>query len=77
MAININFDLIGNPEPLTIILANRNGNKLGQLYVDMDSIELNDKFNDASEFSFVLNKCINGKVNNLWDKRYVSIYEAC
>ena len=67
MAININFDLIGNPEPLTIILANRNGNKLGQLYVDMDSIELNDKFNDASEFSFKLSKSIDAKTSNLWD----------
>lgn len=68
MAINIKFDLAGNPEPPTIILANRNGNKLGQLAVDEGSIELKDKFNDASEFSFTLNKYIDGKLNNLWDK---------
>ena len=68
MAINIKFDLAGNPEPPTIILATRNGNKLGQLYANTDSIELIDKFNDASEFSFTLNKYINGKVTNLWDK---------
>ncbi len=68
MAINIKFDLIGNPEPPTIILATRNGNKLGQLNVDCGSIELGDKFNDASEFSFILNKYINGEINNLWDK---------
>ena len=68
MAINIKFDLAGNPEPPTIILATRNGNKLGQLYANTDSIELIDKFNDASEFSFTLNKYINGKLTNLWDK---------
>lgn len=56
MAIKIKFDLVGNPEPPTIILANRNGNKLGQLNVDADSIELVDKFNDASEMSFTIHK---------------------
>jgi hypothetical protein len=56
MAIGIRFDLVGNPEPPTIILANRNGNKLGQLNVETDSIEINDKFNDASEFSFTVHK---------------------
>ena len=30
MAINLKFDLMGNPEPPSIVLANRNGNKLGQ-----------------------------------------------
>lgn len=74
MAINIKFDLSGNPEPPTIILANRNGNKLGQLQVDEKSIDLSDKFSDASEFSFTLYKYIEDektkkmKVTNLWDK---------
>lgn len=68
MAINIKFDLAGNPEPPTILLANRNGNILGQLDVDTDSIDLGDKFNDASELSFTLNKYIDGKLTNLWDK---------
>ena len=68
MAINIKFDLAGNPEPPSIILANRNGNKLGQLDVNANSIDLGDKFNDASEFTFTLNKYINGKITNLWDK---------
>ena len=68
MAIDIKFDLVGNPEPPTIILANRNGNKLGQLNVDEKSINLIDKFNDASEFTFTLNKFINGQITNLWDK---------
>lgn len=56
MAINIKFDLIGNPEPPTIILATRDGTKLGQLDVDPEHIEVIDKFNDASEFSFTVHK---------------------
>ena len=68
MAINIKFDLAGNPEPPTIILSNRNGNKLGQLKTNEDSIELIDKFNDASEISFTVNKYIDDKPTPLWDK---------
>lgn len=68
MAIDIKFDLTNNPEPPTIVLANRNGNILGQLYVDEKSIDMSDKFNDASEFSFTLYKYVNGKITNLWDK---------
>ena len=68
MAIDIRFDLVNNPEPPTIILANRNGNKLGQLKVNTESIELVDKFNDASEFSFTVNKYIDEKLTPLWDK---------
>ena len=68
MAIDIKFDSVGNPEPPTIVLANRSGNKLGQLDVNADSIDLIDKFNDASEFTFTLNKYVDGKLTNLWDK---------
>lgn len=68
MAINIKFDLIGNPEPPTIVLANRNGNKLGQLNVNVESIDLSNKLNDASEISFTVNKYIDGKLTPLWDK---------
>ena len=68
MAINLKFDSVGNPEPPTIILSNRSGNKLGQLDVNAESIDLSDKFNDASEFTFTLNKYVDGKITNLWDK---------
>ena len=68
MAINIKFDLLNNPEPPTLILANRNGNKLGQLEANPESVELVDKFNDASEISFTVNKYLDGKITNLWDK---------
>ena len=68
MAINLKFDLTGNPEPPSIVLANRNGNKLGQLNVNVESIDVSDKFNAASEFSFTLNKYIDGEPTPLWDK---------
>ena len=66
MAIKIKFDLFGNPEPPTIILANKNGNMLGQLNVNTDTIEVVDKLNDASEMSFTINKYINGSPTLLW-----------
>lgn len=68
MAMNIKFDSTGNPEPLTIILANRNGNKLGQLSINDNSIELVDRLNGAFEITFTLNKYLNDKITNLWDK---------
>ncbi len=67
MAVDIDFDLVNNPEPPTIILAKRSGKRLGQLDVDVESIDLNDKLNDISEFSFTLNKYKNGELANLWD----------
>lgn len=68
MAINIKFDLTNNPESPTILLANRNGNTLGQLDVNPESVDLGDKLNDASEFTFDLNKYIDGEITHLWDK---------
>lgn len=68
MAINIKFDLAGNPEAPTIILANKNGNKLGQLKVNEESVDLINKLDDASEISFTVNKYIDGKLTPLWDK---------
>ena len=68
MAIDIKHDLIGNPEPPAIILANRNGNKLGQLKVNSESVSFKDNFNNACEISFTVNKYINGTIVPLWDK---------
>lgn len=68
MAINLKFDLMGNPEPPAIVLANRSGNKLGQLNVSVDSIDVKDSFNSASEFSFTLNKYTDNKLTPLWNK---------
>ena len=68
MAIDIKFDLVGNPEPPTIILANRNGNMLGQLKVNNKTIDLADNLVEPSEFSFTLNKYIDNEITPLWDK---------
>ena len=68
MAIDINFDLVNNPESPTIILAKRSGKRLGQLDIDAKSVDLSDKLNDISEFSFTLNKYKDGELTNLWDK---------
>lgn len=68
MAINLKFDLMGNPEPPSIVIANRNGNKLGQLNVNVDSIDVSDKFNAPSELTFTLNKYIDDEVTPFWDK---------
>ena len=63
MAINVKFDLTGNPEPSTIILTKRNGDRLGLLDVNPETISLNGKFNNASEMSFTLNKYKDGKIS--------------
>lgn len=68
MAINVKFDLAGNPETPTIILAKRNGDKLGQLYVNADSVDLSDKLNGSSEMTFTLNKYIDDKITLLWSE---------
>lgn len=68
MAIDIKFDLVGNPEPPTIILANRNGNNLGQLKVNPKSIDMSDNLVDPYEITFTLNKYINDELTPLWDK---------
>lgn len=68
MAINLKFDLLGNPEPPSIVLASRNGNKFGQLDVNVESIDVLDKLNGASELSFTLNKYIDGELTPYWDK---------
>ncbi|MCD7810254.1 MAG: hypothetical protein LUG91_00115, partial [Ruminococcus sp.] len=66
MAINIQFDTSHNPELPTLILAKRNGTKLGKL--EATSINLADYLNDASEITFTVNKYIDGELSNLWDE---------
>ena len=66
MAIRITFDAANNPEAPTIVLARRDGDKLGQL--DTKSISISDNFNDASEISFQVYKELDGKRCALWDE---------
>lgn len=66
MAIKINFDKARNPETPTIVLARKNGDKLGQL--NAKSIEVSDSLNDLSEITFNVHKYIDGKKCNLWEQ---------
>lgn len=66
MAIKINFDATNNPEKPTIILAKRNGDKIGLL--DAHSIEVSEPLNGVPEISFVVYKHDNGVLCNLWDQ---------
>lgn len=66
MAIKINFDVVHNPEVPTIILAKKNGQKLGLL--NAKGIEVSDSLNDASEITFTVHKYVDGKKCDLWEQ---------
>lgn len=66
MAMKINFDLSHNPELPVFVLATRSGKKLGQ--IDAYGVVVSDALKEAPEFSFKVNKYINGVKNKLWDK---------
>lgn len=65
MAIKINFDATHNPEEPILVLARRNGDKLG--LINAKSIEITDSLNDATEMSFNVYKYIDDKKDQLWD----------
>ena len=65
MAIKINFDVAHNPEVPTLVLARRNGDKLG--LINAKSIEVTDNMVDACEMSFTVYKYIDNKKDPLWD----------
>lgn len=66
MAIKIDFDAAHNPQSPTVILAKKNGDKLGR--IDAVEIESTDSMNDASEISFKVYKTVDENKNNLWDE---------
>lgn len=66
MAIKIDFDAAHNPQSPTIILAKKNGDKLGR--IDAVEIESIDSMNDAAEISFKVYKTVDENKNNLWDE---------
>ena len=72
MAIKINFDAANNPEAPTIILAKKNGDKIG--LVNAKSIEVSDNLNEASEISFTVNKYVDGNKDIVWD--YITNFKA-
>ena len=65
MPIKINFDSSHTPEKPTLILATRNGTKLGQIAAE--EIIFSDALNNASEISFKVHKYVNGIKYELWD----------
>ena len=66
MAIRINFDAANNPEVPTIILAKKNGDKIGQL--NAKSISISDAMNDASEITFKVHKFVDGVKCKYWEQ---------
>lgn len=66
MSVKINFDAAGHPETPTLILAKKNGDKLGK--INAKDIEGSDAFNDAEEFSFVVHKYVDGVKDYLWEQ---------
>lgn len=65
MAIKINFDAAKCPEEPTIVLAKRNGDKLGLL--EAKDIQLSTSLNDAAELSFNIYRELNGITCPIWD----------
>lgn len=66
MSMKIKFDTANNPEKPTLVLAHRNGRKLGEIIGD--NIIVKGSMINPSEISFTIQKFINGKENFLWDK---------
>lgn len=66
MAIKINFDVAHNPETPTLLLARRNGDKIG--VIPAVAISVSDAMNDASEITFNVYKYMNGKKCDIWDQ---------
>ena len=66
MAIKINFDVNNNPESPTLVLAKKNGDKIGK--INACEIEVVGSLNDASEISFTVYKYVDGVKDYLWDE---------
>lgn len=66
MAIRIMFDAANKPEEPTIVLARRNGDKIGA--INAKEISISDSLNDAPELSFKVYKELDGERCALWDE---------
>lgn len=66
MAIKINFDTAHNTEIPTLVLANKNGDKIGK-FSNITNVKLKDNMNDVSEISFTVHKKLNNKIYPYWD----------
>jgi len=68
MAIKINFDTSNNIETPTLVLAHRNGDKIGILNTVESDIHFSDSMNDKMEFSFTLHKKLNNHPCAIWNQ---------
>ena len=66
MSMKINFDITNTPENPTLILAYRDGRKIGELHAE--NIIVKDSLMNPAEISFKTRKFIDNKKNILWDK---------
>lgn len=66
MAVKLKTDLSGQIEFPTLILTNRNGDRLG--VIEAYDIVYSDSFLDADEFTFKTKKYWNGVLNPIWDE---------
>lgn len=66
MAIKISFDVNHNPIPPTLILANRNGNKLGVIS-DAYEINVSDALSEIPTITFKVSKDNNTVSSSLWN----------
>ena len=72
MAINIKFDVTNTPETPTLILATKNGNKLGKLV--LKNLIIRDSFNNPAEISFDTYKKSYDKKKEVWDSDKTNIF---
>ena len=66
MGLRVQFDVNHNPIPPTIVLANRNGNKLGVID-NYYGLQLGDAFAENPQMSFKVTKKDNENITRLWD----------
>lgn len=67
MAIQILFDVNQNPIEPTIILTNRNGNKVGAIN-GIFGMNVSDAFSEIPIVSFKVSKTVNDVINPMWDE---------
>ena len=67
MAIQILFDVNQNPIEPTIILSNRNGNKIGAIN-GIFGMNVSDAFSEIPILSFKVSKTVNDVINPMWDE---------
>lgn len=64
MAIKIKFDINNVPELPTMILAKRNGSKIGKIQAYSPVVK--DDLNNPAEIVFSVKKYVDGKLSNIW-----------